>query len=307
MGTLDARTAARLASSARRVCSSGWRFARRWPVIPALILGLLAISAIFAPLLSPQDPIISSLRDRAAPPAWYTSWYEEHPKSARRYILGADQMGRDLLSRIIYGSRISLIVATTALLAGGIVGISVGLVSGFAGGQTDEILMRIVDISRAIPYILIALVIVIALGQGLGVMVAIVAWTTWGTFARQVRAEALQLKMMDYIALARVSGASPIRVMIRHILPGLTNTIMVLSTLQVGSLILFEAILSFLGAGIPPPTPAWGAMIADGRDYLGSAWWIAFFPGMAIFLTVLALNFLGDWLRDRFDPRLRQL
>jgi peptide/nickel transport system permease protein len=216
-------------------------------------------------------------------------------------------MGRDLLSRIIYGSRISLIVATTALLAGGIMGISVGLVSGFAGGQTDEILMRIVDISRAIPYILIALVIVIALGQGLGVMVAIVAWTTWGTFARQVRAEALQLKMMDYIALARVSGASPIRVMIRHILPGLTNTIMVLSTLQVGSLILFEAILSFLGAGIPPPTPAWGAMIADGRDYLGSAWWIAFFPGMAIFLTVLALNFLGDWLRDRFDPRLRQL
>jgi len=262
---------------------------------------------VFAPLIAPQDPIYSALRDRNAPPTWYAKWYEENPKVTQRYVLGADHLGRDLLSRVIYGSRISMIVAATALVAGGLVGTLVGLASGLAGGQIDELLMRLVDISRAIPYILIALVIVIALGQGVLIMVAIVAWTTWGIFARQVRGEALQLREMDYVALAKVSGASGLRIMFRHILPGVMNTLIVLSTLRIGSLILFEAILSYLGAGIPPPTPAWGAMVADGRDYLGSAWWIAFFPGMAIFLTVLALNFLGDWLRDRLDPRLRQI
>mgnify|MGYP001590860895 FL=1 len=262
---------------------------------------------MFAPQISPQDPIYASLRDRNAPPTWYTQWYEEHPKVTRRYILGADHLGRDLLSRIIYGSRVSLMVAVTALLAGGIVGTALGLFAGSTGGQADQVLMRVVDVSQAVPYILIALVIVITLGQGIGVIIAIVAWTTWGVFARQVRGEALQLREMDYVALARVAGASQVRVMLLHILPGVMSTLIVVGTLRIGGLILFEAILSYLGAGIKPPTPAWGVMVSDGRDYLGSDWWIAFFPGMAIFLTVLALNFLGDWMRDRFDPRLRWL
>jgi peptide/nickel transport system permease protein len=291
----------------RRVSARTYDTVRRWPTVSIVILVALVVGAVFAPLIAPQDPIYSALRDRNAPPTWYANWYEENPKVTQRYVLGADHLGRDLLSRVIYGSRISMIVAATALVAGGLVGTLVGLASGIAGGQIDELLMRLVDISRAIPYILIALVIVIALGQGVLIMVAIVAWTTWGIFARQVRGEALQLREMDYVALAKVSGASGLRIMFRHILPGVMNTLIVLSTLRIGSLILFEAILSYLGAGIPPPTPAWGAMVADGRDYLGSAWWIAFFPGMAIFLTVLALNFLGDWLRDRLDPRLRQI
>jgi peptide/nickel transport system permease protein len=154
---------------------------------------------------------------------------------------------------------------------------------------------------------LIALVVVIVLGQSFSVLLGILAFSTWGAFARQVRAETLALREMDYVALARVAGASSFRIMYRHILPGTANTVIVISTLRVGFLILLEATLSYLGAGIPPPTPAWGAMIADGRDYLATAWWVAFFPGVAIFLVVMALNFIGDWTRDQFDPRLRQL
>ena len=167
--------------------------------------------------------------------------------------------------------------------------------------------MRLVDITQAIPYILVALVLIIVLGQSFPVLLGILALSTWSGFTRQVRAETLALRETDYVALAKVAGASSFRIMYRHILPGTANTVIVIATLRVGSLILLEATLSYLGAGLPPPTPAWGAMIADGRDYLATAWWVAFFPGVAIFLVVMALNFLGDWMRDRFDPRLRQL
>ena len=277
-----------------------WYILRRWPIIPALILIVLVVSGIFAPLIAPADPNFTNLRDRNMPPMWMEG-------GEGRHILGADPLGRDSLSRIIYGARISLLVASVSIGIGLVGGVGLGLVGGFYGGWVDEIIMRLADTSRAVPFILIALVSAIVFGQQLTVILAILAFATWPVFARQVRAEVLVLKHMDYVAFATVSGASGRRVMRRHILPGLINTVIVIATLQVGALILTEAILSFLGAGIPPPTAAWGVMIADGQDYLSTAWWVSFFPGLAIVLTVMGFNFMGDWFRDRFDPRLRQL
>ena len=198
-------------------------------------------------------------------------------------------------------------MAGVALSIGITVGVTLGMLSGYFGGWVDEVIMRVIDLQLAIPLILIALVIVIVVGQSFIVLVGILSVNSWSVFARQVRGETLKLRTTDYVALAKVAGASTPRILYRHILPGVFNIVIVLATLQVGNLILTEAILSYLGAGIPPPTASWGSMISDGRTYLSSAWWISFFPGMAIFLTVLAFNFLGDWLRDRFDPRLRQL
>jgi peptide/nickel transport system permease protein len=222
------------------------------------------------------------------------------------YILGADQQGRDILSRIIHGARITLIIAGAALLIGSIVGVILGMISGYYGGMTDEIIMRIIDVKLAIPLILVALVVVITIGQSFPILVGILAVNAWSGFARQVRAETLKLKQLDYVALAKIANASDRRILARHIFPGVVNTVIVVATLQVGGLILTEAILSFLGAGIPPPTPAWGSMVAEGRAYLGTAWWLTVFPGLSIFLTVFAFNFIGDWLRDRLDPHLRQ-
>lgn len=273
---------------------------RRWPVVPGAILALLVCCGIFAPLIAPHDPNVSTLRARNTPPVW-------DKKGSARYILGADHQGRDVLSRVIYGARISLIVAAVSLVIGGVIGISLGMVSGYFGGWVDEVIMRIIDVKLAIPLILIALVVVIVIGQSFAVLVGILAVNSWSGFARQVRGEALQLKTMDYVALAKVAGASTPRILYKHIFPGIINTVIVLATLQVGGLILTESILSFLGAGIPPPTATWGTMVSEGRTYLAGAWWIAFFPGVAIFLTVMAFNFLGDWIRDRLDPRLRQL
>jgi peptide/nickel transport system permease protein len=278
----------------------GYNFMRRLPVVSVAILALLVVCGVFAPLIAPHDPEAASLAVRNTPPVWYGDGTSE-------FLLGTDHQGRDILSRVIFGARISLIVSTVALGIGGIVGIILGMISGYFGGWTDELIMLFINVKLAIPLILIALVIVVVVGQSFAILVGILAVNSWSTFARQVRGETLQLKNEDYVALARVAGASVLRIFVRHLFPGVLNTVMVIATLQVGSIILTEAILSYLGAGIPPPTPAWGSMVSDGRTYLGSAWWIAFFPGAAIFLTVFAFNFLGDWLRDKLDPRLRQL
>lgn len=268
--------------------------------MPAIIIVLLIVAAVFAPLISPADPIKTHIRERNTPPFWAAD-------GSARNLLGTDVLGRDILSRIIFGARISLMVAAVVLSAGTIIGTVVGMIAGYFGGIVDEVIMRFVDFTLAIPFILVALVVVAAVGQSLTIVMLLLILLSWNFFARQIRAETLQLKSKDYVSLARVVGASNWRIMYRHILPGVTSTITVLASLRVGQLILTEAILSFLGAGIPPPTPAWGLMISEGRDYLGTAWWIAFFPGMAIFLTVVAFNFLGDWLRDWFDPQLRQI
>ena len=277
-----------------------FQFARRWPLIPALILLLLVVCGLFAPIISPHDPLKADIRARNEGPFWAEEGSTNH-------LLGTDQQGRDILSRVIHGARISLIVAFTVLVIAGIVGVSLGMIAGYFGGWLDEGIMRFMDLQLAIPFILVALVVVIVVGQSFEIVVLLLAANAWSGYARLVRAETLQIRSTDYVALAQVAGASTLRILAKHIFPGVVNTVLVVATLQVGSLILAESILSFLGAGIPPPTPAWGLMIADGRTYLSTAWWVAFFPGVAIFLTVFAFNFLGDWLRDKLDPRLRQL
>lgn len=289
---------------------------RRWPVLPIFIITTLIAGAVFAPFVAPNSPVRQDLRARTSAPIWYPDCQEgETPfriscvaaKSKNTYILGADALGRGLLSRIIFGARVSLTLAAVAIVIGTVVGTALGLTAGYFGGIVDELIMRITDIATAIPYLLLALIIVVVFGQKFYVIVGVLALASWPGIVRLVRGQTLQIKTLDYVALAKVAGASTPRIMIKHILPGVTNTLVVATTLQVGSIILAEAILSFLGAGVPPPTPSWGSMISDGRDYLGSAWWVAFFPGIAIVLTVLAFNFIGDWLRDRWDPKLRQI
>jgi peptide/nickel transport system permease protein len=277
-----------------------WSFLRRWPIIPAVVLVVLVFTAIFADNIAPADPIKQSLDLRNAPPYWFDEGTTEN-------ILGADHLGRDVLSRIIHGARITLLISTVALISGLIVGTGLGLVAGWFGGTLDEVIARVVDIWLALPFILVAVVVVMSFGQTLSILMVVLALTAWPAFVRNIRAEVLTLKTRDYVLMARVCDASTFRILFKHILPGVTNIILVIATLRVGGLILAEATLSFLGAGIPAPTPAWGVMISDGRDYLDSAWWISVFPGIAIFSVVMSLNFLGDWLRDRLDPTLRQV
>ncbi len=224
-----------------------------------------------------------------------------------KHLLGTDHLGRDLLSRIIHGARISLIVAAVTLGIGGAIGTVLGILAGWYGGWMDELIMRLVDLLLALPLILVALVMVLVLGQTLSIIVVVLALWIWPRFARMVRADVLTLKTMDYVALARVAGASTWRVLFVHLFPGTINTLIMVATLQVGTVILVEATLSFLGAGVPPPPPAWGSMVADGRDKLAASWWISTMPGLAIVLTVMSLNLFGDWLRDTLDPKLRQV
>ncbi|MDP6715105.1 MAG: ABC transporter permease [SAR202 cluster bacterium] len=282
------------------VLGDAWAFVRRWPLIPGIVLVVLVITGIFAPLIAPHDPIKQEIELRNAPPFWY-------PEGSAHRLLGADHVGRDVLSRVVHGARISLLVASISLSTGVFIGTTLGLIAGYVGGMVDELIMRAVDVSLSLPFVLIALVSVIIFGASLGLVIGLLALFTWASFVRYVRAEVLTLKERDYVALAKVAGASTSRILIRHILPGVMNTVIVVSTLRVGQLILTEATLSFIGAGIPAPTPAWGLLISEGRSYVTTAWWTAFFPGLAIFLVVMSLNFMGDWIRDRLDPRLRQL
>lgn len=273
---------------------------RHWPVFPILILATVIIAAFTASFIAPHDPLMGRIINERIPPVW-------HAGGSWEYILGTDPLGRDILSRVIFGAQISLKLAGAVIIVGSIVGTLVGLVAGWYGGLTDEILMRIAELNFAIPFVLVALASAVVFGASFGLMVILLSVFSWAAFARQVRAETLRIRSTDYVALARVAGASVPRILFRHIVPGVINTVLVLMTLNVGQLILAEAGLSFLGVGIPGPTPAWGSMVADGRDYISENYWIALLPGLAIFLVVYAMNFIGDWLRDRWDPRLRQL
>lgn len=274
---------------------------KRYPVLPiAILLLLLVIPAIFASYVAPYNPIKGSLSKRLKPPVWVVGGSMDH-------ILGTDKMGRDILSRIIYGARVSLAVSLVAILVAGSIGTALGLVAGYFGGKLDTVIMRLVDISLALPTILLALVLVAAAGSSFGTVITVIAVILWARYARQVRGEALSIKAHDFIDRARVAGASHLRIMLRYIFPNVVNSLLVLATLQVGAVILLESTLSFLGVGIPRPAPAWGVMVADGRELIVMAWWVALFPGLAIMLTVLALNLLGDWLRDHFDPKLKHV
>ena len=277
------------------------RQARRYPLVPlALLTFLLVIPAVFAPLVAPYDPLKGSLANRLRPPAWQQGGTID-------YALGTDKLGRDILSRMIYGARVSLAVSLAAIVVGGIIGTALGLISGYFGGRVDGVIMRLVDISLSFPTILVALVLVAAVGPSFATVIIVVVVFLWARYARLVRGETLSIKERDFIARARVAGASHVRIMSRYIFPNVVNSLVVLATLQVGYVILLESTLSFLGAGLPRPTPAWGLMIADGRELIVTAWWVSMFPGLAIMLTVLALNLLGDWLRDHLDPKLRNV
>jgi len=283
----------------RRAFLRPWRFVRRWPVIPVVVLTTLVVAGSFAPFIVPHDPYKGRVRDAFIPPVWAEG-------GSAKYILGTDHAGRDILSRIIQGARISLMVVSVSVAFGFVVGSSLGLAAAYAGGWWDEVIMRLVDVFYAIPYMMIALVVVVIFGQSMTIVLVLLALFSWAGFVRVVRAHTLTVKSMDFIALARVAGASHARILVQHIVPMVLSSAVVVATLNVGSLILLEATLSFIGAGIPAPNPAWGTMIAEGRNYITSFWWQAFFPGVAIFLVVMSLNFFGDWMRDRLDPRLRQ-
>jgi peptide/nickel transport system permease protein len=275
--------------------------AKRFPGMSlAILLFLLVIPGVFAEWIAPHDPIKGALSKRLKPPMWAQGGSIEHP-------LGTDKVGRDILSRIIYGSRVSLRVSLEAILVSGFIGTTLGLMSGYFGGRVDGFIMRLVDISLGLPIILIALVFVAAIGPSFATVIIVTSVLLWSRYARQVRGETLSIKQYDFIARARVAGASHLRIMFRYILPNVVNSLTVLATLQVGFVILLESSLSFLGAGIPRPTPAWGLMVADGRELIVTAWWISMFPGLAIMLTVLSLNLLGDWLRDQLDPKLKNV
>jgi peptide/nickel transport system permease protein len=273
----------------------------RLPVLPVLVLLLvLVLPAVAAELLAPHDPLEGSLAQRLRPPFWMAGGSVEN-------LLGTDRQGRDVLSRIIFGSRISLGVSITAVLLGGAVGTIVGLIGGYFGGWVDHVVTYVVDVFLSLPLILMALVLVAIFRPGFLTTIAVVSILLWSRYARQVRGETLALKHREFVARAKVAGSTDWRILFKHILPNIANTLIVLATLQVGTVILLESTLSFLGAGIPRPQPSWGVMVADGRDLIVSAWWIALFPGVAILLVVLSMNMLGDWLRDHLDPRLRQV
>lgn len=289
--------------------AAGWRPKRRaildprriwrFPLLSFAILSMLMLAAIAAPAIAPYPATHGELRSRHAEPALLGG--------NSKHLLGADSVGRDVYSRLLHGARVSLLVAGGTILIAGVIGTFLGLISGWYGGWVDEVLMRLVDAMNAIPIILVALVLAVVVGPSFALLIGVLSLGQWPQFARQVRAEALSLRERDYVQLARIAGASTPRILIRHILPGVFSTVIVVATNQVGTVILAEAGLSFLGVGVPPPTPSWGGMISDGRLYLTQAWWVSAFPGVAIALTVLSLVFIGDWLRDRLDPTLRQL
>ena len=274
---------------------------RRFPGVALLIIVfLLVLPGLFAEWIAPHDPIKGALSLRLKPPMWQKGGSLDHP-------LGTDKVGRDVLSRIIHGSRVSLRVSIEAILVAGVIGTTLGLLAGYFGGKIDAVIMRLVDIALGLPIILMALVFVAALGPSFTTVIVIITVFLWSRYARQIRGETLSIKERDFIARARVAGASHFRIMFRYILPNVVNTLIVLATLQLGFVILLESTLSFLGAGIPRPTPAWGMMVADGRELIVTAWWISMFPGLAIMLTVLSVNLLGDWLRDHLDPKLKNI
>jgi peptide/nickel transport system permease protein len=273
---------------------------KRWPVIPAAIMFVIVFGAVFAPLLAPYEPQKGDLRARNIPPVWLDGGDSAH-------WLGTDNLGRDMYSRMLYGARISLFVAAVAVTFGLIAGTTTGIVAGYYGGMVDEILMRLVDLWSSLPFLLIALIVAVSVGPSLGMVIALLAVSSWSAGSRNIRAEVLSLRGREYVQMSRVMNASDFRIIVRHLLPNVMHVVIVITTLRTGSMIIAEAGLSFLGVGVPASVPTWGLMIAQGQKFLTSTWWMSIMPGVAIFLIVMSFNFLGDWLRDRFDPRLNQL
>lgn len=269
------------------------------PAIPAIILLVVVSASIFGPWIAPYDAEESDLVNQFVPPIWKAGGTLAHP-------LGTDHMGRDFLSRLIVGARISLLVGGMAVFFSGSIGTVVAIAAGYLGGKVDAVLMRMTDAMLSMPYLLIGVALAGIVGPGLLNLVVVLAVLGWASYARVIRSDVLRVKTQDFIVLARITGCSTARILTKHIFPNIVNTMIVLATLQLGITIILAASLSFLGMGVPPPTPEWGLMVAEGREFIDSAWWLITFPGLCILLTCLAANLLGDWLRLRLDPKYRQ-
>ncbi|HTK90006.1 MAG TPA: ABC transporter permease [Verrucomicrobiae bacterium] len=270
----------------------------RFGVAAAAILLGIVLSALFAPLLAPHDPLVVDIRHRLSPPAWMAGGTPDH-------LLGTDQIGRDLLSRVIYGGRISLMVGVSAVILSATIGILAGLAAGYFGGSIDWIIMTVVNIILVFPFVLLALAVIAVLGPSLPNMIAVLGVAGWPIYARVIRAETMAIREREFITAGRALGMSHLRLIFRQILPNLISASVVIATLQVAQVIVLESFLSFLGLGVQPPIPAWGNMLGEGRVYMLNSWWIAAFPGAAIFVTTLVINLIGNALRDWLDPRLK--
>ena len=270
--------------------------------LPASIVLLLVVAgALLAPWIAPHDPGTLGTLDiakRLRPPCFLTG-------GSLEYVLGTDSLGRDILSRLLYAARISLLVGFAAVALAGSVGVPLGLLAGYLGGWVDDLLMRIADVQLALPPMLLAIFLMAVFGAGLGNVIVVLALASWVGYARVVRGQVLALRGKEFVEAARAAGASDLRLMLRHILPNTMAPVIVIASFSVANAIMSEAALSFLGLGVEPTTPTWGGMLADGREYITDCWWLAAFPGLAILLTVLGINLLGDWLRDYLDPRLK--
>jgi peptide/nickel transport system permease protein len=273
---------------------------RRWRLglwLPILVLVFFVLAALFAPLIAPFDPNAQNLLGRMKAPGTTSR--------AFHYLLGSDELGRDLLSRLVHGARVSLMVAFSAALLSGTVGVLLGMLAGYLRGWVVVLVMRVVDVFLSIPAILLAIITVAVLGPGLVNVVVVLALTRWPRYARVAYGQTLSIANAPYVRLATLMGAGAPRILFRHVLPNIMGAVTVVATLEFGLMVLFEAGLSFLGLGVQPPTASWGAMLSTGRNYLANAWWIATFPGLCLFMLVLSINLIGDDLRDRFDPRLQ--
>jgi len=267
-----------------------------FPPIAAVCCVLLVIAALLGQWLTPYAKDAVDLSASLVPPFW-------QPGGSTKHLLGTDQLGRDIFSRLIAGTRISLATAAAATMISGVFGVSVGLVAGYVGGFVEAIVMRIVDAFLSLPFILLALALVATLGTGFGNIIMVMVIANWARYARLVRSEVISIKQRDYVTLARIAGVRPLRIMVRHVLPNALNSVVVLAILDVGRAIILESSLSFLGVGIQPPDVSWGLMLADGRTFLGFAWWLTTLPGVTIVIAVLSFNALGRWLRIKLDPR----
>ena len=293
MSAVAARAIEEVAPARRRRRVDGLAVAGGVIVIAAILL------AVLAPLLSPTDPIKNSLIDRLTPPAWVAGGESKHP-------LGTDTLGRDVASRLLHGARVSLVVGFSAVVLAGAAGVALGLVSGWYGGRLDDVLMRLGDVQLAFPVLVLAVAVMAVLGASLTNLIVVLGLTGWITYARIVRGEVLTLRERDFVAAARALGAPDRWILRRHLLPNVLPPITVVATFSVARTIIAEASLSFLGLGIPAPEPSWGSMLDEGRNYITTGWWLALFPGLAILLLVLGINLVGEWLRDRLDPRMER-
>jgi peptide/nickel transport system permease protein len=264
-----------------------------------VVVVVSALAAVLAPALAPDDPVRNDLLERLTPPMWV-------PGGSARHPLGTDTLGRDVVTRLLYGARVSLIVGFSAVVLAGTLGVLLGLVAGYYGGRLDDLLMRVGDVQLAFPALVLAIAVLAVVGSGLGNVVLVLGVTGWVTYARIARAEALSLRHREFVESARALGARDAAILWRHVLPNVLPPLVVVATFSVARTIIAEASLSFLGLGLPPPAPSWGAMLDEGRNYLTTGWWLALFPGVAILAVVLGINLVGDWLRDALDPRVER-